>query len=981
MHKINIRRKAQLGLDIQYGGRAIPIARNMVYFDGNSHAAGGIGVSNNLEVEGGEVGEKKGGTLRIFSAVPFLSGMSPAQLVMGGANPNKVFKAQEDFKDNNRIKDDGTHYQVGGKKKSNSAIRTEDDKKVSAYNRAVYSAVDATSDYPKWWQAIALGAGSNLKAIINPDTMNYSVTDSIADAAWRKRLGLSYDNKHLIDNKDGSVRLPKHLEREIPTDTIMLKKRIIDNEKFANQSNIVGEDWKIVQSMIDKDKEALNALRKTYKTGEPVVINEYAHNSRNLSKDGELIKGAINYKSPLNVMRNYTIQYNPKTRQMDYRDVYDFNEFEWGVPGKPFEIKGSIPLKRFGGSTKDDTKTAALKRLRNKFTIAGNYGGGLFGGAGAGSVIMEQPEYVNDTIVKRYLVPITQTFNDAFKNARNNGQNEFMFDGKLYNTNLGDNPNNNAAGANRTSTIIIPIEHKEIKRRKKELGGSMIYEINGNVKNGLMSARPKAQYGTEKKINANTKIGEDGLIYTKAIDGDWYTDGTRYEDSKYYMGRKSAQAYSREKFKRQPKAQSLDEVVVTGTRPKAKEESKPITTSSNNGNTITTQTIEGKQVDYPKTNTGYKPFTYKKDKDGKLVKVYDDDKRYNNSYIRPNREGANYKPNRYNPLTGENVDEQGIVKTSEPSIIGTTKVSSSTSSTPRGRGTKASKSATSTKPANIEAKQPKIVERPKENLYIAGIKNNAVKSPLMVGMEKISANRSSSSTGGETQPKDGRWVGQYKTTNVGDWIGLGANLAGTIGSYFINKSSINKMPMPLKPVAAQAAKLKTRYNINPQLTEIREAEQMNRVSVRRNTQSSSSSLAREQRLMNEARGARNVLYGQKENIETQLINQDRLNRQSVMRDNVRTYNDYLNRLTATRQGQNELKVSNVNNLISGLTGSVNSILGNIESRRATNNTIRAIAAANPNVDARLIGGFDYYIDPITRRKYNKNQQYVGTINS
>ena len=254
---------------------------------------------------------------------------------------------------------------------------------------------------------------------------------------------------------------------------------------------------------------------------------------------------------------------------------------------------------------------------------------------------------------------------------------------------------------------------------------------------------------------------------------------------------------------------------------------------------------------------------------------------------------------------------------------------------------------------------------------MTGIKNNTI-TPLRAGMEKI---KSPSPTGSGTQTKDGRWIGQYKTTNVGDWIGLGSNLAGSVASYFMTKNAINKMPEPIKPVMAQAAKLKTRYNVEPQLTELREAEQMNRAAVRRNTQSSNTSLAREQRLMNEARGARNTLYGQKENIETQLINQDKLNRQSVMRDNIRTYNEYLNRVTATKMAQNEMRASNINNLISGLTGS-----GNIETRRATNNTLQAIAAANPNVDARLIGGFDYYIDPITKKKYNKNQQYVGTIN-
>lgn len=229
-------------------------------------------------------------------------------------------------------------------------------------------------------------------------------------------------------------------------------------------------------------------------------------------------------------------------------------------------------------------------------------------------------------------------------------------------------------------------------------------------------------------------------------------------------------------------------------------------------------------------------------------------------------------------------------------------------------------------------------------------------------------------------PKSRRRIGQYKSTNVGDWIGLGSNVAGSIASYLLTKRGIDKMPDPIKPVMAQAAKLKTRYNIDAPLSEISQGTQLLRALIRRNTQSSNTSLAREQRAMNEAQESRNRLYGQKENNETQLINQDRLNRQSVMRDNVRAYNYYFNRLTTTRQGQNQLRISNINNLLSGLTGSVNNILSTIESRRATNNTLRAIAAANPNVDARLIGGFDYYIDPITKRKYNKNQQYIGTIN-
>lgn len=71
--------------------------------NGRKHSQGGIdiGPSNKtgIEVEDGEVIETNGNELKVYSAQPILNGASPAQLVMGGANPNKIFKAQEDFKD------------------------------------------------------------------------------------------------------------------------------------------------------------------------------------------------------------------------------------------------------------------------------------------------------------------------------------------------------------------------------------------------------------------------------------------------------------------------------------------------------------------------------------------------------------------------------------------------------------------------------------------------------------------------------------------------------------------------------------------------------------------------------------------------------------------------------------------------------------------------------------------------------------------
>ena len=855
MPRNNIRRKAQLGLDIREGGIAIPIAPNMYYMNGRSHDEGGIGIGpnnkNGLEVEGGEVIKVGDKDIKVFSSVPLLRGVSPAQLVMGGANPNKVFKAQEEFKDRNRINDDGTTYEMGGNKVIHINNLPSSFKGQLRNGRYVQIGVPPITNKAKSWN-------NTFKDHVN--SLNVEMKDFIMN-------GIKY----------GKQILPKPL-RKYYTRAINIL-----NSPGVQDINNTAQKITQVQAMIDK-KEAGGIYIKPSKRGTFTA----AAKKRGMEVQEFASKVLANKED-----------YSPA---MVKKANFARNASRW--------------KKEYGG---DDTKTAVLKRLKNKFTVAGDYGGGLFGGAGAGSVIMEQPEYVNDTITKRYLVPVTQTFNDAFRNARNSGQNEFMFDGKLYNTDLGDNPNNNTAGASRTSTIIIPIEHKEVRRRKKEFGGNMIYTINGNVKNGLMSARPKAKYGKEKKINEDTKIGEDDLIYKKDARGNWWTDGTTYQNSKYYMREQSVQRggkrSSGEVIKPKAQTQSLPEVVVTAKAPKSKGINLP---------------------------------TLKED------------------YMTGERRSANRHPI---PDFVEEVNKDKKV------------VNSNASSTPRKGGTKATTSKTNatSKPSlkGADTKYGTSLAEKKESLYMTGIKNG-ITTPIKAGMEK--AKTPASSTGGGTKSKDGRWIGQYKPVTTADLIGLGSNVAGSLASYFMTKNAINKTPQLIKPILAQAAKLKTRYNIEPQLTEIREAEQMNRAAVRRNTQSSNTSLAREQRLLNEARGARNKLYGQKENIETQLINQDRLNRQSVNMQNVRAYNEYLNKLTATKMGQNEMRASNVNNLISGLTGSVNNILGTIESRRATNNTLRAIAAANPNVDARLIGGFDYYVDPVTKRKYNKNQQYVGTIN-
>ena len=775
------RRKAQLGLDIREGGIAIPINKNMYYMQGRSHDEGGIGIGpnnkNGLEVEGGEVVKVDNNSIKVFSSVPLLRGVSPAQLVMGGANPNKVFRAQEDFKDRNHINDDGTKYETGGENKTYTPpflIRNQ----IARTGRITYGG------YP---------------------------------------IGIS------------------------------------------------GKGYKGLR--------ALSRFRKTLKE------------SYNIPKAiDSAVKGFI----------------------------YDTNN----VPN--------------GGS---NNKAMFIKHIYNR----------LFGKMGEHrGITMEETERRELKSGGIYIKPSKRgTFTAAAK-KRGMGVQEFA--SKV----LANKENYSSAMVKKANFA------RNASRWKKKYGGSMIYEINGNVKNGLMSLRPKAQFGKEKKINSTTKIGADGLIYTWGPDGEWYTDGTRYEDSKYYMREKSVLSGGKRSdgsvVKPKQKTQSLDEIVVSA--PKINKQEKPISEKEivNNKKTINSNKSNKDNKDISNSRPQY----YAK----KRLPIAGSKSIAEKAGLA--RSGWSYADGSYT-INGLNYNIPSITepKSSTPRR-GSNKASDST--------TKAAKTTTNNSRLYEDAPIGKITHN-RPNLYIEGLKNKAIDvTPINAALVKgiDMSNIDSSSTGGQTQA---RLIGQFKPTSVGDWIGLGTNVIGSLASYFINKDLINKLPMPQKPVMAPAAKLKTRYNVEPQLTESREAELSDIAAVERNVASSNVAAARRQRISNRARQERAGYYGQKENIETQLINQDRLNRQSVIGRNVATYNDWLSRVANMKLTQSSMRSSNINNLISGLAGGVGDMLSRIESRRATNNTLRAISAANPNVDARLIGGFDYYTDMYGRR-YDKNGKLI-----
>ena len=1096
------RRKARLGLDIREGGIAQPIAPNMYYMIGRSHDDGGIAIGpnnkNGLEVEGGEVVKVGNKDIKVFSSVPLLRGVSPAQLVMGGANPNKVFKAQEDFKDRNCINDDGTTYEMGGEKE-NDNIAADAAKTIGGYLPFIGTAIDVYDliKNPSWEQAgwTALGllsdifTGGSARAVFKTakNLRNAKQTIGLVNNPLTRRLYRNaaqdaiktYNRARIKVSRDAAMNVGQNYIQNKTQKMFGGEDEVDTNKKKSTQRPAMGPlpYGYTIHNLYDVENPNRKGLRGNIAT---------MYDSRTLGAGVDVVSGHPDMlkrarakkvtKKEADETAVTHLRHDDEVIRNNYADVYGKAAADTLSYGPRFLVaqaryqQGNVRKawtdihKAMAKGDAEALKRAVLKVTpkdhKHRIDWVNNFKvykmGGLSRSEDYGSKKKPYPSVSKLDFAgghRSYPIPTKADAVDVLKLASLHGRNDVK--AKVYS------------------------KYPEL-RKKKEFGGNMIYAINGNVKNGLMNLRPKAMFGTRKKfalggedekeekfINKNTKIGTDGLIYTRAIDGDWHTDGTKYEDSKYYFGNTSAQQRSRKKVRAKQEPNILEEVTVVGKRPTryavsregdvydvsdysgriSKSDGKTINIfdhpeeavellgytpeiktvgpgmytiyNKHNDSTvyldkvdknkiIKTESIEGKKVNRPETKM-IGSLLYEKNEEGRFVPAKHQPSKTVGLGI--TRHGVSHTNSNtiINPLTGEIIGEDNIVETETPSVKGKTRIG--TQSAPR-RG------ETQTAPVNratakVESPRPETPTNPMEARYRSTIRPEQQTSSIEGNekqnediriqnrIDRLRAERRAEqgeygqgnkadevrytraagfarpaketpSTGGqeETEFKE-RLIPQFNSTTTGDWIGLGANALGSIGSYLITKSAIDKLPEPVRPALYQAAKLKTTYDINPQLSDLREAERVGIEAIKRNTQSSNTSIAREQRLMNKTRNERNILYGQKENVETQLINQDRLNRQQVNAQNIATYNDYLNRITGTRQAQIQAKVSNINNFISGLTGGVNSILGTIENRRTTNNTLRAIAAANPNVDARLLGIGDYYTGEQTKKKYDK----------
>ena len=215
---------------------------------------------------------------------------------------------------------------------------------------------------------------------------------------------------------------------------------------------------------------------------------------------------------------------------------------------------------------------------------------------------------------------------------------------------------------------------------------------------------------------------------------------------------------------------------------------------------------------------------------------------------------------------------------------------------------------------------------------------------------------------------------------ISDGIGIASNIIGSIIGFNANKKALDKMKYTKAPVNLIPAKLKTNININPQLDAIRDQQQAYERQIDANTASSRVALGRKQLGRLNTIKLLNNIYSNKENTETELINRDKLNQQAVANQNITNYNTWREKKNAFENAIIEKQSENTIGLINSINAGVQNAIGNLEKRLATENNIRAIAAANPNVNPIILkalgvrGITNDMIESWLRAYGNKNRQ-------
>jgi hypothetical protein len=845
------------------GGIAQPLGNNFFYMNGRKHSQGGIDIGpsdkTGIEVEGGEVVETNGNELKVYSAQPILNGASPAQLVMGGANPNKVFKAQEDFKNRNGINDDGTKAKYGKEK----YVAKSDNTRVTPIMESPRNSGIKQGDFIYYPETYRI-ANNTLEKVPARKEVNMTPLEQVNPEFDILTIigGIANTSSNIINNYIGR-KLPSNyayrrtLHQELDD--------IVNNNVFRKiPDNITVPKGKTITTRSGK-KISLHKAGGNSHGGKAFSAGKvWSGTTSSGNKSKEVIIGIPGENAEWMVGHHG-----------NYKGPYKFNDIEQGSGlFVPFDENNIANISTNGLRA---YKPSIFNNRYIPIELDKKRMGGLSRDKDYGSKKKPYPSVAKKDFAGRhrsYPIPTKADAVDALRLAGLHGRNDVK--AKVYN------------------------KYPEL-RKKGNVG--LVVSINGNVKNGLIHS-PSSTGGLRDKFAVGgNRINRHGRTweYDEKI-------GAYVPITNRTINRTSA--YPINKSARGETIVGSDYTFRNGRWSK-----------NNNVNTNTNK---------PNIDNGNRRPQYYAER---RLPLFEDGAGITSGLVRAGWSHGNNK--------GASMNNTNI-----PSLSAT----KSSGKTPRRGRSKSSQSIpTKTPPTAVYNRNLPKVEA-------------SIPTTLPV---------STNTPAQEITSSDGKGQGRFKNLTTADWISLGSNVAGSLASYLASKRAINKMRGPGQPTLISANKLKTKYNINPQLDRIREDKFEAYRDIDSNTASSRVSLARKQRVRNAAGQAANELYGNKENIETNLINQDRRNQQSVRQFNAQQYNQYIDRKTAFDNGIREAKVTNINNLFSGINAGIQDMISRYENRKALNNTIGAMRASAPNVDDRIMrdAGVDY--DEFIIRKRRK----------
>lgn len=957
------------------GGIAQPLGNNFFYMNGRKHSQGGIDIGPNdktgIEVEDGEVVETNGNELKVYSAQPIINGVSPAKLIMGGANPDKVFKAQEDFKDRNGINDDGTKAKFGKEKyvaKSdntrvtpimesprNSGIKQGD----FIYHPETYRIANNTLekvparrevDMTPLEQVnpefdILLGGTGVLRGVDKATKVAMALDKNISKvgqkAITKSRDALGYYSispniRYNLSINNGrkalGVKSTKLLEAP--------RKQLTSNiGKYKDFVNVLDSDGKVInipdvlQTNIDDTRAFLKTFNKwnTRYGYEPIPLSA----AKNPKQADKLIKDRLlehntfirgvhetgNEENINNILRRNGIEPTAENRAKYYASTYapdtgagraGFNS-SYNGEGTIYSSNSLNTGIGYAKAKHRNEKDGFVVSVRRPVKFEGNRENWVKN-ADFAFDNSEQSKLYTDYELP-YLLRYGKSARTELSRNKGNPYQHFIFTGDVGKQGLEvidvKDVNSEVLKDISNTRNHIGKYTKGYSRKSRKLGGkNMIVNINGNVKNGLIHS-PSSTGGLRDKFAVGgTRINRHGRTWEYDEQIGAYVPITNRTISR-------TSAYPINKSARGETIVGSDYTFRNGRWSK-----NSIINNNVNNNTNKSNIDNGNR----------RPQYYAE----RRLPLFEDGAGITSGLVRA---GWSHGNNR-----GISTNNTNIPSLSETKSSG---------KTPR-RGRSKSNQSTQSIPTKI----------PPTAVYNRNLPKVEASIPTTL---PVSTNIPAKGT----TSFDGKGQGKFKNLTTADWIGLGSNVAGSLASYFASRRAINKMRGPGQPTLISASKLKTKYNINPQLDRIREDKFEAYRDIDSNTASSRVSLARKQRVRNAAGQAANELYGNKENIETNLINQDRRNQQSVRQFNAQQYNQYIDRKTAFDNGIREAKVTNINNLFSGINAGIQDMISRYENRKALNNTIGAMRASAPNVDDRIMrdAGVDY--DEFIIRKRRK----------